>query len=236
MNAEAGVTVAAINLGYTHVTAPFDGVVTKHQVSVGELVGATSETTLANIVQLNPIYVTFNVSEQEALRVRRGLDRRLTQADFAKIPIEVGLMDEDGYPHKGVLEYIAPELDPASGTILVRGVFENNNRALLPGLFVRIRVPTEHRQQNALLVPNRVLGTSQEGRYLLVVNKDDVVEQRMVKTGSLVAGDLRVIESGITPDDRVVITGGGRAVPGRKVAPQAATFAAAAGPTTTAAK
>lgn len=235
-NAEAGVTVAAINLGYTHVSAPFDGVVTKHQVSVGELVGATTETTLATLVQLNPIYVTFNVNEQDVLRVRRGLDRKLTQADFAKIPIEVGLMDEDGYPHKGVIEYIAPELDPASGTILVRGVFENSSRALLPGLFVRIRIPIGRPQHNALLVPNRILGTSQQGRYLLVVNKDDVVEQRTVKTGSLVGGDLRVIESGIAPDDRVIIAGAGRAVPGRKVAPQAATFAAAGGTTTTAAK
>jgi membrane fusion protein, multidrug efflux system len=234
-NAEAGVTIAAINLGYTHVTAPFEGVVTKHQVSVGELVGATKETTLANIVQLNPIYVTFNVSEQDALRVRRNLDRKLTQADFAKIPIEIGLMDEDGYPHKGVLEYIAPELDPASGTILVRGVLENSSRALIPGLFTRIRIPMEYQPRNALLVPNRILGTSQEGRYLLVVNKDDMVEQRTVKTGSQV-GDLRVIESGIMPEDRVVITGAGRAVPGRKVTPQVATFASTAETTTTATK
>jgi len=186
-------------------------------------------------VQLNPIYVTFNVSEQDALRVRRNLDRKLTQADFAKVPIEIGLMDEDGYPHKGVLEYIAPELDPASGTILVRGVLENSSRALIPGLFTRIRIPMEYQPRNALLVPNRILGTSQEGRYLLVVNKDDVVEQRTVKTGSQV-GDLRVIESGIMPEDRVVITGAGRAVPGRKVTPQVATFASTAETITTATK
>jgi len=227
-NAQAGVTIAAINLGYTHVAAPFDGVATQHLVSVGALVGSSGDTKLATLVQLNPIYVTFNVSEQDVLRIRasRTSSDRITQATFDKIPIEIGLMSEQGYPHKGVIQYIAPELDPATGTILVRGVFENPDRTLLPGFFVHIRVPTTDRPTTSLLVPNRAIGTAQQGSYLLVVNGQDEVKQRFVKTGSLV-GDLRVIETGLKPDDRVIVSGAGRAVPGRKVAATNTTIASA---------
>jgi RND family efflux transporter MFP subunit len=233
MHAEAGVTIAALNLGYTHVAAPFDGVVTNHLVSAGQFVGANSETKLATIVQLTPIYVTCNVSEQDVLRVRASLgDRRPTQADFAKIPIEVGLMDEAGYPHSGVLQYIAPELDPATGTILVRGIFENPGRALLPGFFAHIRIPVGP-PRSVLLVPNRALGTNQEGQYLLVVNSDNMVEQRVVKTGQQV-GDLRVVEAGLKTDDRVVIRGVTRAIPGRKVDARTVRIATAAADTATA--
>jgi membrane fusion protein, multidrug efflux system len=224
-NAQAGVTIAAINLGYTHVSASFDGVVTQHLQSVGALVGASGDTKLATLVQLNPIYATFNVSEQEVLRIRAGrTDDRITQSGFDKIPIEIGLMDEQGYPHKGVIQYIAPELDPATGTILVRGVFDNPDRALLPGFFVHIRVPTSDKPVASLLVPNRTIGTSQQGSYLLVVNGQDEVEQRFVKTGAAV-GQLRVIETGLKPDDRVIVSGAGRAVPGRKVAATNTTIA-----------
>lgn len=165
-NAQGGVTIAAINLGYTNVAAPFDGVVTQHLASVGALVGASGDTKLATLVQLKPIYAAFNVSEQDVLRIRAALKaRRLTQADFDRIPIEVGLMDEQGYPHAGVLQYIAPELDPATGTILVRGVFDNADRGLLPGLFVRVRVPITEQPQTALLVP-RPHPRQQPGRPL----------------------------------------------------------------------
>jgi RND family efflux transporter MFP subunit len=229
-NAQAGVTMAAINLGYTHVAAPFDGVVTQHLQSVGALVGASGDTKLASLVQLNPIYATFNVSEQDVLRIRASrAGDKITQATFDKIPIEIGLMDEQGYPHKGVIQYIAPELDPATGTILVRGVFENPDRALLPGFFVRIRVPTSDKAVASLLVPNRAIGTSQQGKYLLVVNGQDEVEQRFVKTGAAV-GELRVVESGLKPDDRVIVSGAGRAVPGRKVAAKDTTIASAGSP------
>jgi membrane fusion protein, multidrug efflux system len=226
-NAQAGVTIAAINLGYTHVAAPFAGVVSQHLVSAGALVGSSGDTKLATLTQLNPIYATFNVSEQDVLRIREAIkDRRLTQADFDKIPIEIGLMDETGYPHKGVLQYISPSLDPSTGTILVRGVFDNGDRALLPGFFVHVRVPITAKPEMALLVPDRILGASQEGRYLLVVNGQDEVEQRQVKIGSQY-GELRVIETGVKPDDRVIVTGAGRAVPGRKVVPTEVKIASA---------
>ena len=187
-------------------------------------------------MQLDPIYVTFNVSEQDALKVRENLkQRRLTLAEIDKVPIEVGLMNEEGTPHKGFLDYVAPGLDPATGTILVRGIFQNPDRTLVPGFFVRIRLPMERGQETALLVPDRVLGQSQEGRYVLVLNKDDVVEQRMVKVGQQV-GSLRVIDSGLQPDDRVIVTGAGRAIPGRKAAPEPATIASSSSDATLATK
>jgi RND family efflux transporter MFP subunit len=219
---QANLETAGINLLYTRVLAPFDGVVTRHLVSVGELVGATGATKLASIVQLDPIYVTFNVSEQDLLKVRTNLDgRRLTLEEIQKVPIEIGLMDEEGFPHRGTLNYVAPEIDPQTATILVRGIFANPNRELLPGFFVRVRMPMGAPDQNALLVPDRVIGQNQEGRYVLVVGANDEVEQRRVQLGQL-QGALRVIASGVHADDRVVVTATDRAIPGRKVAPEPA--------------
>jgi RND family efflux transporter MFP subunit len=217
--AQANTKIAAINYGYTNVVAPFDGIVSAHLVSVGELVGVASPTQLATIVQLDPIYVNFNVNEQDVLRVRAEARRRgLKPGDLEQFPIEVGLQTESGYPHRGKLDYAAPTLNQSTGTLAVRGVLPNADRVLLPGYYVRVRVPFDQ-QQNALLVPDVALGSDQSGRYVLVVNGDNVVEQRKVRTGPL-EGDLRVIESGLKADDRVVIAGLLRAIPGQKVDPQ----------------
>src|SRR6202790_2762810 len=219
LQAQANTRIAAVNYGYTNVIAPFDGIVSAHLVSVGELVGASSPTQLASIVQLDPIYVNFNVNEQDVLRIRAEAKRRgLTASDLTQLPIEVGLQTEDGYPHKGNLDYAAPSVSQSTGTLAVRGVLPNADRVLLPGYYVRVRVPLAE-QQGALLVPDVALGSDQSGRYVLVVNGDNVVEQRKVQTGP-VEGDLRVIESGLKPDDRVVIAGLLRAIPGQKVDPQ----------------
>ncbi len=219
MNQQAGVAIAGINLGYTNVTAPFDGLVTAHLATVGELVGVSGPTKLASIVQFEPIYVNFNISEQDVLRIRAELARRgLTAADLKQVAVEVGLMNETGYPHRGTLDYAAPEVDSGTGTLTVRGIFANTDHVLLPGFFVRVRVPLTLSRAQALLVPDTALGTDQAGRYLLVVGKDDVIEQRRVQPGEL-DGELRVIEFGLTPDDQVVVTGLQRAVAGEKVRP-----------------
>jgi len=226
-NQQANVAIAQVNLGYTKVLAPFDGIVTKHLISVGELVGNGVATKLATIVQLDPIYVTFNMSEQDVLQVRTNMaEHRLTMDQLSQVPLNVGLMNEEGFPHKGHLEYVSPELDPTTGTILVRGLFENPNRDLLPGFFTRIQVPMSLKAATTLLVPNRVVAEDQAGSYLLVVNKDDVVDQRRIKTGQLLPGGLREITSGLSADDRVVLSTNGRAIPGKKVVPQAGTIAA----------
>jgi multidrug efflux system membrane fusion protein len=225
-NQEGNLVIAQTNLGYTSVAAPFDGVVTKHLVSVGELVGNGVATKLATIVQLNPIYVEFNMSEQDVLNIRDNLKRRLTIEEISKIPLDIGLMDEEGFPHQGFFNYVSPEIDPMTGTILVRGLFNNPNRDLLPGFFARIRVPTALAATASLIIPNRVIAEDQAGKYVLVVNKDDVVDQRSITTGQLLVGGLRVISSGLKADDRVVLTTNGKAVPGAKVVPKETTIAA----------
>jgi RND family efflux transporter MFP subunit len=217
--AEVNTRIAAVNYGYTKVTAPFDGIVTAHLVSVGELVGVSSPTQLATIVALDPIYVNFNVNEQDVLRIRAEARRRgMTASDLTSLPIEVGLQTESGYPHKGKLNYASPTINQSTGTLAVRGILPNADRVLLPGYYVRVRVPVDQ-EQAALLVPDVALGSDQAGRYVLVVNGESVVEQRKVRTGP-VEGELRVIESGLKPDDRVVIAGLLRAIPGQKVDPQ----------------
>jgi RND family efflux transporter MFP subunit len=210
---------AALNLSYTEVKAPFAGIVTARQVSLGQLVGAGSPTTLATIVQLAPIYVNFNVSEQDVLRIRAAMAKRgITRQDLMKIPVEVGLQTETGYPHKGTLDYTAPEVTASTGTLPARAVLPNEDRGLLPGYFVRVRVPLGQ-EPDMLLVPDRALGSDQGGRYVLVAGKDDVVEQRPVEIAQLV-GALRVITKGIAADDRVLVSGLLTAVPGQKIDPQ----------------
>jgi RND family efflux transporter MFP subunit len=217
--AQANTKIAEVNYGYTKVAAPFDGIVTAHLVSVGELVGASSPPTqLASIVALDPIYVNFNVNEQDVLKVRAEARRRgMSPADLTKLPIQIGLQTEQGYPHQGNLDYAAPTVNQSTGTLAVRGVIPNPDRVLLPGFFVRVRVPVAQ-EQSALLVPDTALGSDQSGRYVLVVTKENTIEQRKVQVGPI-EGTLRVIEDGLKADDRVVIAGLLRAIPGQKVDP-----------------
>src|SRR6202034_1240029 len=142
-SAQANERQAEINLSYTDVTAPFDGVVTARQVSIGQLVGASSPTTLATIVQLDPIWVNFTASERDVLQVRATLARRgRTVADLIGDPVEVALQNESDFPHVGKLDYVAPFVDPSTGTQAARASLANADRALIPGYFVRVRVPS----------------------------------------------------------------------------------------------
>jgi RND family efflux transporter MFP subunit len=225
--AQVDTAQAALNLGYTEVKAPFDGNVTARLVSKGELVGANGPTQLATIVEPDPIYVTFNIGEQDVLRVREEIRRLgITEQQLKKTPVEVGLQDDPGYPYVGTLDYASPSVNQATGTLAVRGILKNADRVLLPGYFVRVRIAEE--QQNELLVPDASLGSDQSGRYVLIVNKDNVVEQRAVAIGPKV-GELRAIASGLKDDDRVVVAGILRAIPGQKVDPRIESLAPAAG-------
>jgi RND family efflux transporter MFP subunit len=220
LGAQAQVALAKLNLGYTEVRAPFDGIVGKHLVDPGNVVGGAQASALAVITQLDPIYVVANLSQQEVLKIRANLEQhRLTLADLHKVPVDVALSDQTGFPLQGTIEYVSPGIDPSTGTLLVRGILANPDWTLLPGFFIKMRVPTERVSRDALLVPDRALQEDQGGRYLLIVNKDDVVQQRYVQLGQL-DGSLRVITSGLKPDDRVVVGELWRATPGTKVAPQ----------------
>ena len=218
-SAVASRKLAENDYSYTTVYAPFDGIVSARKVSLGAYVGTTT-TVLASIVQSDPVYVNFSISEQDALRIRAEIAQRgLSPEDLKKVPVEIGLQSETGYPHRGRLDYASPTVDSSTGTLAGRAVFDNAKRVLLPGYFVRVRVPIGL-PADALLVPDAALGTDQSGRYLLVVGKDDVVEQRVVVTGPL-DGTMRVIEKGLAPGDRVIVNGTQRAIPGQKVDPQA---------------
>lgn len=221
--AAAQVAQARLNLAYTEVKAPFDGIVSARKVDEGALVGVGGPTLLASVVQSDPIQVKFSLDEQLVLRLREAMRRRdLTLAGLGTIPVEIGLDTEKGYPHVGRLDYVAPELDAASGTLTVRAEIPNPDRVLLPGLFVRVRLPLQ-RDVPTLLVPDSALGASQAGRYLLVVSGQDVVEQRAVETGELVEGGFRAIRSGVTAQDRVIVGQLQGAIPGARVRPVAAT-------------
>ena len=187
--ARANTQLAQINYDYTQVTAPFDGIVTARQVSVGQYVGGTATpTVLATIVQLDPIYVNFNISEQDVLRCPRRAWRAAGSRwrTCKKIPVEVGLQTETGYPHQGTLDYAAPTVNQSTGTLPARAILrERRSACCCPAISCACAFRAA-RRRTALLVPDVALGSDQGGRYVLVVNKDNVVEQRKVEIGPLV--------------------------------------------------
>jgi RND family efflux transporter MFP subunit len=217
--AKADLEQAQINLGYTTMTAPFDGIVTRHLVDVGALVGYAGPTKLATIVQVDPLHVYFNVSETVILRLQEELAKRgKTLREVGDLPVEIGLQTEEGYPHKGKLDYVSPQLDTSTGTIELRALVPNADFALLPGLFVRVRIPVEQ-IDNALLVSDTAIGSNQSGDYVLVAGKDNVVEQRRIRVG-LQSGQFRVVESGLTGEDWVLTSDMQRAAPGTRIDPE----------------
>ncbi len=220
-NAKAALESAQINLGYTEVAAPFDGAVSAHLQDVGALVGYSGPTKLATIVQIDPIYVWFSLSEQQVLNIKAELAKEGrtivdTQRRIADIPVEIGLQTEKGYPHQGKLDYIAPQIDPNLGTLTVRGIFDNKDVSLLPGLFARVRLPLG-KAEPTLLVPDAAIGSNQQGSYVLTVNADGVVSQNLITLGQLQPSGLRAVTSGLKPGDKIIINGIQRAVPGSKV-------------------
>jgi multidrug efflux system membrane fusion protein len=224
--ANANLKLARINLGYTRIVAPFDGRIGQRLVDPGNLVGAGAPTQLATIEQLAPMYVYFNVDEQDVLRIRASLRAAgKTLASVEPVKLGIGLQNETGYPHEAPLDFVASDLDQSTGTLQARGVIPNQDYVFLPGLFVRVRIPIGT-TANALLVPDRAVGIDQRGHYLLVVDQNDVVAQQTVQIGALYDG-MRVIEQGLSADDWVVIDGLQRAIPGSKATPREAPAAPA---------
>lgn len=219
--AEADLEQAQLKLGYTRVTAPFDGRMGRTLVDAGNLVGSDGNTHLATIVATDPIYAYFSLNEKDLLRVRKpqaNTGAAPERGDKVQaIPLQLGLTNEEGFPHQGHLDFADTGVDPTTGTILLRGVFANANRALLPGLFVRIRAPIGE-STDALLVDDRAIGIDQRGRYVLVVNDQNKVEIRPVEIGSKV-GNLRQITKGLAAGDWVIVGGLQRAREGIEVKP-----------------
>ena len=223
VSAQAALDKARLDLGYCTINSPISGRISRKQVDVGNLVGASENTLLTTIRQWTPIYVYFSINERDLLRImERARVEGITADNPDKIPLDLGLANETGFPHEGHLDFVDSTVDPGTGTMQLRGLFPNAGPPyfIVPGLFVRVRMPVAERE-NALLVTERALGLDQGGRYLLVVDNENKVEQRYVKIGALRDG-MRVIEDGLKPEDQVVVKGIQRAIPGAKVTPQQA--------------
>lgn len=223
--AEADLEKAKLNLTYTSVTSPINGRVSRNMVDQGNLVGATEKTLLTEVVNDEKVYVYFDVSERDYLLLRRLYPEKREErvTDSERVPVFMQLADETGYPHEGRIDFSEPRVDPSTGTLQARAIFPNEARLLVSGLFARVRVP--YRTEDALLVPEVAVGISQVGRYVLIVNKDNVVEQKIVETGHLEDDEMRVIRKGLQKDDRVIVKGIQRARPGSKVQPKESTEA-----------
>jgi len=224
--AEAKVEEAKLNLSYTKIHSPISGKASRHLVDVGNLVGASGPTVLTKIVSLNPIYAYFNVNERDVARYLRkvakeyeGKSREGRLRPKRTVKVELALATEEGYPHVGKLNYVDNRVDPNTGTLQARAVFSNDDFTIVPGFFVKIRIP-DRVEKNALLVPERAIGLDQVGRYLYVVGSDNKVERKDIKIGPQL-GTMRVVEKGLKKDDRVIIEGILHARPGIKVQPVA---------------
>jgi RND family efflux transporter MFP subunit len=220
---------AQLDLEYTQVKAPIGGRVGRNRVDIGNLVGAGEATVLTEITDVDPMYAYFNLNERDYLRLVSAYRKRIKEKGLnpdvdpdrkADIKVFLGLANENGYPHAGIADYTESGLDPNTGTLQLRGVFENSERPpmIAPGLFARIRMPVDKRA-DMLLVSERAIGADQSGRFVLVANSDNVIEKRNIRQGQLIDG-LRVIEEGLEPGEWVVVNGLQRARPGGKVEPE----------------
>jgi multidrug efflux system membrane fusion protein len=223
--ADAAIERAKLDLEFTKITAPITGKISRAQVDVGNLVNAGGgDTLLTTITSVDPIYVTFYVDERALLRYRRDFskirEKQNEQASIKelKIPVEVALEGEEGYPHKGLLDFADNRVDPKTGTIQVRGELKNPNRIIDAGMRARVRIPVSE-PYKALLITDRAIGTDQGLKYVYVVDADKVAKRRDVQLGRLKDG-LRVIEKGLEPGDEVIVNGIQLVRPEMKVDPK----------------
>ena len=216
--AQAAVESAQLNLNFTRVTSPIRGRIDRELITVGNLVQADT-TLLTNIVSVDPIYAYFYVDERSVLNyeslVRQG---KLPSARLTSVPVYFQLETETGFPHQGYIDFIGNQFTTSTGTLPVRGLFSNADGILIPGAFGRIRVASTP-LHSALLVTDRAIGTDQGTKYVLVVGNENIVSVKSVQLGPIVDG-LRVVRSGLTGDENVVINGIVNARPGSKVTPQ----------------
>jgi RND family efflux transporter MFP subunit len=215
--AEAARDLSRLNLSYTEITAPFDGRIDRRLQDPGNLVGSGQNTVLAEVNQIDPIYVYFTINDLDLARLMKSTRGIPGQDSSKKWPVSVGLVNEAGYPQPGHLDFAAISLTPNTGTLLMRGIFPNPAGKVLPGLYARVRIPVE--KKTALLVPEVAIGSDQQGSYVLTVNEKNGVERRSVKTGTQV-DNLRIIEEGLRGKERVIVKGLLRAIPGRQVTPE----------------
>jgi RND family efflux transporter MFP subunit len=209
--AKASLEVFKLNLGFCRVQSPIDGQVSRYYLTLGNLVNQ-DQTQLTTVVSVDPMYVYFDVDETTLLRVRKAINEgSVTRYQQGEIPVFISLEGEDNFPHQGIINFVNNRVNSGTGSITVRGVIDNPKpdngiRLLTPGMFVRVRLPIGKPHQ-ALLVIDRAIGSDQGLKYLYVVDADNHVQQRRIETGPLQEDGLRVITSGLKPDDTVVVGG-----------------------------
>ncbi len=212
-SAKAALDIARLNLGYTRITAPIDGRISRAEVTVGNLVAAgAGGPSLTSIVSTSPMYATFEVDERAFLKYAGQRDKAAKP-----LPVLLGLASEEGFPRKGKIEFVDNRLDPQSGTLRVRAVFDNVDGLLTPGMFARVKLGAGEAKP-AILIDDRAVGTDQSRKFVFVVGADDKVAYREVKLGPLSDG-LRVVRDGLAPGERIVVNGLQRVRPGALVAP-----------------
>lgn len=219
--AKAAVREAELNLSYTKITAPVAGRVSRKNVTEGNLISGGSEQSvvLTTIVSTDPVYFVFDASEQRVLRFQRlTLEGSRKSARDVRYPVYLGLVDEEGFPHSGYIDFVDNRFDPNTATMTARAVFGNPNGILTPGLFGTMRL-AETIPFQGWLVPDSAISTDQSDQLIYVVDAENKIVPRRVETGSLAFG-LRIIRGGITADDRIVISGLQRVRPGIIVDPQ----------------
>lgn len=227
LRTQAAVEQAKLDLNFTKIHAPISGRISRQFVNVGNLINAgAAETLLTTIVSIDPMYVYFDVDERALLRYQRtgnkqrgSTEKELPLKDL-KIPAELALDGEVGFPHRGVIDFADNRVDPTTGTIQVRAVFDNKRRMFAPGLRANIRIPVSD-PYRALLVSERAIATDQGKKYLLVVNKDNVVERRDIALGAATDDGLRVVQVGLKPEEWVIVEGMQFVRPRMQVAPTA---------------
>lgn len=218
--AEAQAAAARLNLTYTRVIAPIDGRVSKAEITLGNLVDASA--VLTSVVSLDRIYASFDGDEETYLRVSGE-----AHAGHA-VPVRVGLVNEDGFPHEGKLEFVDNQLDARTGSVRMRATFENKDRSMAPGLFARVQIGGGA-TKNALLITDRAVGTDQSHKFVFVVGKDGKAEYREVKLGPVVDG-LRVVRAGLKPGEKIVVNGLQRVRPGAPITAQTVPMVASLAP------
>ena len=214
----ADAAVSAINYSYTHVLAPFKGRIGRHLVDIGNLVGNGKATNLATLEQIDPIYVYFNLNELDLIKIRDAANAHgFKPSDIDTIPVYVRMQNETKFLHEGKLNFVNTGLNASTGTIEFRALLPNKNLALLPGLFVQVRVPLS-KPRPQLTIPDTAIQSDQIGPYILVVDKNNLVVQKRVDVGALEQG-MRAIVKGMGAADDVVVTGLQNAIPGHEVQP-----------------
>ena len=223
--ARAAVRSAQLNLEFTRITSPLDGRISSHRASIGNLIGggqtAGAATLLTTVVSLDPIHLDFEMSEGDFLTYQRFLQSQ-HGGDGVDRTVEASLSDEKGWPRRGQLDFMDNQMDRGSGTIHARASLPNPGMFIAAGQFARLRLPTSGAKPT-LLVPDEAIATDQSRKLVMTVADDGTVVPKVVEIGAL-SGSLRVITSGLTPNDRVIIVGLMRARPGSKVTPQAGTI------------